>query len=527
MHSVNDTLARLRPHGLGRAAAASWLRWMVSIVVMALVFPVMIARMGAASFGLWAALTAPTNMTGLFGFGVSSSVVSILGRSLGRARACPDEAAAGRHLGDAGGCARSGLLLSGVAAVVAVAVGWAVSGPMVELLHVPAAQAADAQWLFRASSLCLGGMLLGAGITAVLEAVGRIDLSAAALGIVAVSNALFLLVAVLVRPDFRSLAYVSAATAVTNVIVPLAFLQGSGSGVVLRWGTVNRTTLRGLCMLALSLGAVGALGTLIDPAVKWTVGALGGGVPVATYEVASRITLLVAGSFAALIAPLFPHYARVLTEFGTEYVSMRVSSASRLLTAVALPSLALFAAVSAAVMQLWLGSDVPAGAVASVEILAVSSAASLAVRAAWGALAAGGHGRRLLVVQVGNVCLVGVCLAAVTAGRAVPIDVAAAVAVAAGALLGALLTLVEYGRAFGAEAARSLVRSAADGLILAAVVTPVALATRLLGMPAAVQLGAAIVSWAILMGYLYRREPELRALSQRAVSRLRGSTDAA
>ena len=85
--SSRETLRRLAPRSLGHAAVVSWLRWVASVAVMLLVFPIMIARMGTQGFGLWAALTAPTNMTALFGLGVAPAVVSVLGRSLGSARA--------------------------------------------------------------------------------------------------------------------------------------------------------------------------------------------------------------------------------------------------------------------------------------------------------------------------------------------------------------------------------------------------------------------------------------------------------
>ena len=292
--SCRDTLERLTPLGVRRSAIVSWVSWFVSFLVLLLVFPLMIVRMGMQGFGLWAGLTVPTNMAALFGLGIAPAVVSVLGRSLGQARASAEDPEASEHLSQAGSCARAGLALSLATGCVAVLVGIAIAGPIVDLIHVPAVERTAALFLFRASSFCLGGMLVGGGISAVLDAVGRVDLDAIATGFVTVANALFLLAAVLIRPDFHSLAWVSVATAVTNVVAPAALLVGSGGSVLLRWGALDWTAVKRLSGLAASLGSAGGIGALVDPTVKWAVGALGGGVPIAAYTggIASRFCTL-------------------------------------------------------------------------------------------------------------------------------------------------------------------------------------------------------------------------------------------
>jgi len=481
---------------------------------MVLVFPVMISRMGAQSFGLWAALTAPTSMTALFGLGVKPAVVSVLGRSLGYARASAEDAEVVNHLNQAGSCARTGMVLSLVTAGVSVAVGLAVAGPIVKLLHVPDSQAYAALWLFRASSLCLGGMLVGAAVSALLDAAGRVDLDAAANGFVTATNAGFLLVAVLIQPSFRSLAWVSVATAATNVAAPAACLVGSGGTVLFRWGRLDLLAFRRLGRLAVSLGSVGAMGATVDPAVKWAVGALGGGLPVAAYELASRAILVISGSFGSLAAPLMPYYARTLTEHGTDHVTVRVTSASRLLVAVAFPTIALFAAASDALMRLWLGRSLPPGTVPSLEILAASAIAAIGMRASWAALIASGQGRRLLIIQIASVSAAMTVLA-LAAEHVLPLSVAAATAYASYTLLGGVLTLVQYGRTFGKAAAYDVLRSARHGLLLAAVATPIVLASRIAGTSPVQQVAVAALVWLGVIIHLLRGERQLRSLVAR------------
>jgi len=506
-----DTLQRLTPRGLRHSALVSWVSWLASFLVMLLVFPVMLTRMGAQDFGLWAALTVPTNLGALFGLGIAPAVVSVLGRSLGEARGSVDGPEASKHLSAAGSCARAGLVLALATGCVTFLVCFAVAGPIVDLIHVPAAERTSAVFLFRASGLCLGGMLVGGGIAAVLDAVGRVDLDAAAIGVVTVVNALLLLAAVMIRPDFHTLALVSLATAVTNVAAPAVCLLTSGSSVILRWGVLNWAAFKRLGGLAASLGSVDGIGAILDPTVKLVVGALGGGVPIAVYALASRAVSVLSGTFTSLLAPLMPYYARTLTEHGSDHVTERVTSNSRLLTAVAFPTIALFAVASDALMRLWLGDSLPPGAVESLEILAIGTLLSMWFRAPWSALVAAGRGTRLLVVQAASFAGAVVVLA-LAALHVVPLTVAAATAVCSFTLVGSALTLVQYRRTFGRVAARDLLRSVRRGALLAAVATPLVLVVRLIGGSPAQQTAVTVAAWLAVLVYLSRSEPELHAV---------------
>ena len=509
-----DTLQRLTPRGLRHSALVSWVSWLASFLVMLLVFPVMLTRMGAQDFGLWAALTIPTNLGALFGLGIAPAVVSVLGRSLGEARGSVDEPEASKHLSAAGSCARAGLVLALATGCATFLVCFAVAGPIVDLIHVPAAERTSAVFLFRASGFCLGGMLVGVGIAAVLDAVGRVDLDAAAIGVVTVVNALLLLAAVMIRPDFHTLALVSLATAVTNVAAPAACLLSSGSSVILRWGVLDWAAFKRLGGLAASLGSVDGIGAILDPTVKLVVGALGGGVPIAVYALASRAVSVLSGTFTSLLVPLMPYYARTLTEHGSDHVTERVTSNSRLLTAVAFPTIALFAAASDALMRLWLGDSLPPGAVESLEILAIGTLLSIWFRPAWGAMVAAGRGRRLLVVQaVGSAgTVVALALAAL---HALPLTIAAATAVCSFTVAGGAVTFVQYGRTFGRVAARDLLRSAQPGAVLAIAATPIVLAVRVAGGSPALQTAVAAVVWLGVLAHLFRKEPGLRSVVAR------------
>ena len=495
---------RLQPRGLRRSAVFSWGRWAVSVLVMAIVFPVMLDRLGAATFGLWAALTAPTGMAGLLGFGVGPAIVSQVGRAIGRARAVAEGEQAAQHLHTAGSSALAGVGLSLVSAAVSLLIGWLAGGAVVDLLRVPHDQVAAATFLFRASCGCLAGMLIGAGLSALLDAVGRVDLSAIAGGVVTVSNSLFLCVAVLVAPGFRSLGWVSVATAVTNILLPAAFFGSAGVMVLAPWARVTRSSAAQVGRLALGLGGAAALGAIVDPAVKWSIAAVAGGVPVASYELATRIVLLLSGTFTALLTPMMPFLARVLTEHGPRQVVEGVARAVRRVNTVALPTIAAAAAVSGPLLALWLGEDVPLHAGFSVKVLCAGAVASLTVRSAWGALAAAGQGRRLVLVQAANLAGVGAVLG-LAVGRVLAAGLAPGIAVAFGGLLGAALTLRQYAAFYGRDAAGQLLRASLVGLIAAVCAAPWAPLAALAGAGDLLQLGVSFVAWAAVIACLARK----------------------
>jgi O-antigen/teichoic acid export membrane protein len=492
----------------------SWLSWLARFIVMLLVFPVMIGKMGTADFGLWAALTAPTNMTGLFGIGIAGAIVSIVGRLLGQARAAAESDGLREHLDLAGATARLGVLLSSATGALAALVGYAIAPWIVSLLSVPAAEEPNALFLFRASSLCLGGMLAGSGLSAVLDSVGRVDLHAVSTGFVSVCNALLLLTAVMIEPDFGSLAWVSIATALINVVAPLVMLAACGGMRFLRLGTLGPVGLRRFTRLAIGLGSVDVIGTIVDPSVKWSVAAIGGGAPVASYELAQRAVSILSGTFSALLAPLAPYYARTLTEHGSKHVTDRVTASSRLMASLGFPTIALFAASSDALMYLWLGEHVPAGAVASLEVLSLSTLISIGVRPAWGALVAAGKGRRLFAVQATSLAFMILALA-LAAWHLIPLTVAAAVAVAGFSLAGSAYCLLQYGRTFGRRAGFDVLRSFQHGLLLAGVATPIVVGMRLADTNPIAQVGIAAAAWLLVLAYLFRAEPQFKAVAAR------------
>ena len=178
------TLARMRPARLRKSSMVSGGQFAASAVLMTLVYPVMLRELGVQMFGWWAVLTSPMGLTAVAGIGLQPAIVSLLGRSLGRARAeCGETGKAAHHLRRGGSYALAGLVFSGVAALTAMVIGWWIAPMAVQAIHVPVDETAGALLLLRASVTNLAVMVLSAAITAQAEAANRVDLTALATGI--------------------------------------------------------------------------------------------------------------------------------------------------------------------------------------------------------------------------------------------------------------------------------------------------------------------------------------------------------
>ena len=493
---VAMALDALRPSPLRRSVVSSGTQFIVSMVVMALVFPVMLSRLGGSMFGWWAALTAPTSLADLFGFGLSPAVLSLLGRSLGSARSAVSYREVEANLSRAGRYAAAGVMLSLLAGAATLALGWWLAPLAVSLLHLPENQVGPGTTLFRASMLSLALMIVGSSLTAQIDAVGRVDLSSLSNGLLRVLNGVLVLVAVLASPGFQSLAGVVAVVGVLSILIPGVLLRVAGVTALMPWYGLTRASLKEVLRLSLSLGSASAIGSLIDPALKWSVGWGFGPLPVAAYELASRVVTAVAGLFRALLYPLLPllasHHGSGQLQEATAAVTAAVGRCCR----IAYPTLAALAVGSSPLLALWLNGTAPKGSASSVVVLCAGSAIGLAAVPAYYALSSGGFGRRILSVSITYAVVSAAVIGALLALSLAP-GTSAALAYAGGAAAAAVTTVVAYGRTISRPAALSLLHSTARGLAPAAFVAIVGLVCVLAIPVAQLQLVALGLLWAV------------------------------
>jgi O-antigen/teichoic acid export membrane protein len=501
---TQNTIDRIRPRSLRHAVAVSTVRWVVSLVFMAIVFPVMLARLGAADFGYWASLTAPTGMTGLFGLGFAPAIVALMGREVGHARTAESEHERERALRSAGVIAAVGMGVSLVAALVAVVVGWFLAPHIVAWVHVPVSEAASGVHLFRASSIALGCMVVGAGIGAQIEAVGRVDLAVLATGIVSVSNSILLLIAMLVSPSLDALALVALLTGVSGVLLPLAMALLSGATAMVPWYRIR--SRQGLVLLrtAPGYGGAGAVTSLIDPLIKWSLGASLGPLPVSAYELATRVVSALSGVFMASLYPLMAHSATGLGRGDGAWVTRTVTISVQRVTAAGFPSLAALAVASTPLLAVWLGSEAPSGTSASIQVLCVATALSLAAFPACQAVGGRGAGNLILLIQ--GVTLAGVAVVSVgMVPEVLTAPFTGAVAFAFGVLLATPVAAAAYGRVYGRSHMWAAAKAALPSIIAAGLVLPWPILARVIGAGAILQLLVTVIAWGSILAVTVKR----------------------
>jgi O-antigen/teichoic acid export membrane protein len=477
---VARTLEGLQPRTLRRNAVAAVARWIVSLAVMAAVFPVMLDRLGASTFGLWAVLTTPTSLMGVVGLGVAPATVVLLGRAVGAAVSAPGADVAEPHLREAGRICGATMVLSIAAAGLALALGWLVTTPVLGLLDLPTS-ADDERYLFRSAVVCLAAMLIGSGILAQLEAACRVDLTSFSWAAVSVTNAVLLLVATLVSPGLRALAYVQLITAALNVAIPAGLFVYSRVVRLWSWLRVDIRALRSIAALGFTLGTAGALVAAVDPLVKLVLGSSVGMVPVAAYELAQRVVRLAGGLFTSALQPLFAHVSSSAGAGRLDGVPETVARALRSVAPVGLPALTALALGASAFIGLWLGDEAPQDTALSITVLCPGMALNLLTTPSYHAVQGAGHGVRALSVQVGTLICVGTVLAAVTAGL-LPESYGGSLATAAGWTCGAAITVVHFGAVYGWSNVVRLFQSTSRAFVLSALVAPWPIAAESLGL---------------------------------------------
>lgn len=477
----------------------------MTLIAMAAAFPIMLGELGAASFGLWAALTTPTSMMGLLSVGVVPATVSLLGRAVGAARTCEGDDQTTRALDRAGALIAGTMTVSAASAVLTLVIGLPAAPWVVELLAVPRDLVPDAIFLFRAATICLGAMLIGACFAAQLDATGRVDLSALSWGLVATLNAVFLLVAVMVSPGFVALGVVQLMTAVTNVVVPLVLLSLSGSLGLWRWIRLRRSVLAEFFRLAASMGGASAMGAALDPLVKLTVGSTVGPVPVGAYELAARVVQAGSGMFAAVVYPLLAHVAAAEGQGRRAEFVGTVANTVRRVTCVAFPTLVALGVGAAPLLALWLGEDTPPGTVGSVELLSLAGLGTIAALPSYQALSGVGKGLRVLAVQAVTLGAASVVLCLVAVG-VLEAAATAALPVACGFAVGATMTLLQYRLEFGKGAAAAILSATRRGALGGLAIVPPVVIGRLAGAGERIQLVLVIAAWVSAVAVFGRGE---------------------
>jgi O-antigen/teichoic acid export membrane protein len=498
--AVTNVLEHLGEQRLSASAVVSTGRWVVSLALMAVVFPVMLYRLGAAGVGFWAVLTLPTSMAAVFDLGLIPGVVAFVGPAVGRARdggLGPEER--WESLKAVRRIAFSGLLLALLLATGIGVVGF-ITAPMLVRVIVSSADPA-AVFLFRASIFNLSATVLGEGLIAPLEGTGRVDVSALTAGLLSVLNSVGLLVAMLLSPGFTSIAVVVLVSGCLTVVVPLLAWEATGLRTGLGLIDGSGLSVKPLVRLGIGLGGAGSLGALVDPVVKSLGLAFAGPVAVAAYELAMRLMTMLGGLFRSALYPLMSHYARRQGGDGST-VSADVAMATRSVAVVGLPTVAAVAGAAPSLAWLWLGPRSPAGFVACLIVLAVGNGASLLAVPMYLALLSAGRSRQVFFIQLSTI--VSAVAVACVAGLTYP-RLAAPLGMAVGISVGALATSIFMSRLSGSAQVGGG-GATGRGVIGALGIAAIAAVLGLLNVTSLTSIAALFVAWAAVVFIIGRRE---------------------
>lgn len=452
-----SVLERLEPAPLAKSMISSGLRWVIAALLMAVALPVVLDGLGSVRFGYWALLTTPTSLAAMLDLGVIPSVVSLAGRRLGRARTGVPESSS--LIIESGSLVLVGMIQSLLMGIVAAVIGFTVAGACVGAAGLPAALEPSGLFLFRCAVFNLAMTIVGNGLIAATEAVGRVDLTAWGAGFLSMLNSALMVVAVWLSPTLTALAWVVAINGVATILCYSTCSVIAGVPNLIRVGSFARRHVSLVLRLGLGMGAAGAVGSVVDPLVKWTTIIVAGPLAVSAFEVAQRVVGMSVGATRSLLYPLMAHFTGVIGREGDTGLRAAVESSTVRVASVVLPLFGALAAGIGAVYALWLGAAAPPGVVGATAILLVTSSVSIIATPSYHALQSLSHSKSLILVQAtGAIVAVDTVLAlgALHGGA-----LTAAAGFGLGAAAGGVLTFVLFERVVPREVS---VRHLAKGL---------------------------------------------------------------
>lgn len=441
-----QVVASLRRQRLSRNAFAAALRWGAISLATLLVFPSMIRSLGAAGFGLWAVLTTPTGFANIADLGVGQTVVSLMTPDIAAAQRSVEEVESAKLLSRGASNALSGLMISLTVALVVILAGAVLSRPLAALA-TGSVGTPGASILLLAAFFNLACTVVANSVTAMVDSVGRSDISQAVAGVLGIVNALLLLLASLTSSG--DVYRFAAVVAINGLLLLAATAIAAGfTGVirVLKFAQCERSHFRAVLRTGAGLGSAAVVGSLVDPVLKWTLVSVVGPAVVAPYEIATRLVSTAQGLFRSLMTPLPPFIAAMAPPGSHQSrsippdVLLFVDSLGITTASISWPLFVALSMLSPEIIGLWLGTGAPIGTVASCTVLFGLGALGLSGVPHYQALAALGRGRILLLMQVvGFATTIAVVVIGVAWGTTYTQSVLGALASGVGAVAGSLL----------------------------------------------------------------------------------------
>lgn len=356
--------------GLGRRLAANTLHAaagrLAGIVVWILYTPHILRALGAEGFALWSLFFALTGYLAALDFGLVQSTLRHV--AVGRESGDAEEAGAFATLGAAG------FVLLGLLWLALV---FALRGPLLDWLRIPAAVVGEADfalWAAPAAFVLAGTCNV---CLAVLQAHGRFDLSARVMLAIALQQALGMSVVLVIGAGFRGLVVNTILGWLLGALVAAWLVRGALPEF--RWAGRRASLAR--ARAAFHFGGAMQLSSLFAAVHlhldKLLLSRFAGLASVTPYELGSRVALTANSVPQMLLLALLPEAAAMHAANDRERLRELHERADRWVLAAGAILLAALLGASDALFRAWLGPGHDA-AILTLRALALGFAATLA-----------------------------------------------------------------------------------------------------------------------------------------------------
>ena len=342
---------------LVRNVASNILGRSASIIAWLAITPFVLKALGPERFGFWSLLSTLATTAILLDLGLGSAITKFVAAHGDGAQADLQRSAF-----------TTGALIAGTLALVWGAGGWFARGLLVEFAHVPTAWHAEATaaagTMVFAAALGLLSLVPAAALTGVhrLDLVNRIAVAAT---LIQVTTSLVLLRQ---GAGLRGLMLAMLLGNAISFIASVVALRLVAPRLTLDLRAASRASVREQLAFSAALQLI-SLGVLLQYQLpKFALARWTGLAAVGEYELASRVAFAAWSLPTLLLPPLLPALAELAAQAQWERAWALYRRAARYLLAVALPMVALMAALSQSLYAVWIGAGHGAAALALIAI---------------------------------------------------------------------------------------------------------------------------------------------------------------
>ena len=324
-------------------------RVIVETLVVLLVTPYVVHKLGQARYGLWALAGVLTVYVRLLDFGVARSLIKYVAEFHAR-----KGSAEINHL------VNTAALLYVMMGVSLVGLVWWLRWPLiVYVFRVPEALQPEALAIFVGVTVVSVLRLVSGVFESVLDGLQRMELTSATSVLDRTLSAVGSVIALQLGFGLPGLVVKNAVVAVVVGILNLLLIRRLLSTLVLSPRFFSVASAGRLFRFGANFQIVNLMVFLIDPFNKWLLGRAVSIESVGYYEIATQVVARVVVLFRAVADAIYPAVSELQALLGHLSLSRVYRRATRHLATISLPAFTLMVVLSDALIDLWLGPGYP------------------------------------------------------------------------------------------------------------------------------------------------------------------------